>query len=111
MNIDFSKLITAEEKQAKQQSATIAQLTAAIQRHLDETARSKNYDGILSLCTYATSTNPIFAAEGQAGLAWRDAVWTASYEIMDEVLAGERPVPTAEELIDLLPSNDIFPNP
>lgn len=81
----------------------IASLTAAVQRHLDATARTRNYDGILSLCSYATSTDPVFSAEGQAGVTWRDAVWRRCYEVMADVRAGVQPVPTAEELIASLP--------
>jgi hypothetical protein len=81
----------------------IASLTQAVQRHLDATARGRNYDGILSLCSYATSTDPVFSAEGQAGVAWRDACWRRCYEVMADVRAGVQPVPTAEELIASLP--------
>lgn len=80
-----------------------AALTDAIQQHLDETARTHAYDGILSLCTYASSPNPKFAAEGQAGVDWRDACWTKGYEILAECQAGTRAVPTREELVAELP--------
>lgn len=78
-------------------------LTDAIQSHMDTKARELNYDGILSLCTYAASTNPKFAAEGQAGVAWRDACWTKGYEIMAEVQAGTREIPTVERLLSEMP--------
>jgi hypothetical protein len=81
----------------------IATLTAAVQAHLDATARTRNYDGILSLCSYAASTNPTFAAEGQAGVNWRDAVWASCYTIMAAVQGGTRAVPSKEELIAELP--------
>ena len=85
------------------EAATIAELTATVQLHLDTKARERNYDNILSLCTYATSTNPTFAAEGQAGVNWRDACWTKCYEVMAAVKAGIRTTPTSEELISELP--------
>lgn len=81
----------------------IAALTTAVQSHLDATARTRNYDGILSLCSYAASTNQTFAAEGLAGVAWRDAVWAACYSIMAEVQGGQRAVPTEAELLAALP--------
>lgn len=81
-----------------------ARLIDAIQQHLDTTAQSRAYDGILSLCTYATSPSPKFAAEGQAGVEWRDACWTKGYEILAECQSGARPIPTPEELIAELPA-------
>lgn len=80
-----------------------AQLTLAVQAYLDRTAKERGYDGILSCSTYATSTTVQFADEGQACVSWRDAVWAACYAIMDDVLAGNRPVPTEGELIAELP--------
>lgn len=79
-------------------------LTAAIQKYMDNVAKEKSYDGILSACTYATSTNPTFAAEGQACVAWRDAVWAYCYQVMADVQAGARAIPTKEELIAELPT-------
>ncbi len=71
-----------------------AAIVVATQRRLDDFARTRNYDGILSLCTYATSTNAKFQAEGQYGVEARDATWAKLYEILAEVEAGTRPVPT-----------------
>lgn len=82
----------------------VAQLTQVVQGHLDATARQRGYDGILSACTYATSGNARFAAEGKACVLWRDAVWATCYEIMAEVMGGTRAVPTAAELIADLPT-------
>ena len=44
--------------------AAQARFTAAIQSHLDAWAQTRNYDGIMSACTYATSTVEKFRAEG-----------------------------------------------
>lgn len=76
----------------------------AVQRHMDATVRVRNYDGILSACTYATSTVPQYAAEGQACVAWRDAVWVAAYAVLAEVESGTRPAPSVEALIAELPT-------
>ena len=82
---------------------SIAQYTAAVQTHLDSKANERNYDGILSACTYAGSPSPKFAAEGHACVIWRDQVWATCYQVLGEVGAGQRPAPTLEELLSLLP--------
>jgi len=76
-----------------------------IQARLDAFAKSegKFYDNMLSLCTYATSTNPVFAREGQYGVEARDATWDAANAILGAVLTGERPIPAWEELEAELP--------
>lgn len=74
---------------------TAADFTVAVQAHLDATARTRNYDSILSACTYATSSNATFAAEGLAAVAWRDAVWAYCYAELAKVQAGARSVPAS----------------
>jgi hypothetical protein len=71
-----------------------AEIVAATQKRLDDFARTRNYDGILSACTYATSTVPKFAAEGQYCVNARDNTWATLYAILGEVQAGTRPVPS-----------------
>jgi hypothetical protein len=81
-----------------------ANIVESTQKRLDDFARTRNYDGILSLCTYATSTKPKFAAEGQYGVEARDDTWAKLYEIMAEVQAGTRPMPESyEDIEDELP--------
>ena len=72
-----------------------AEVVMRTQQRLDAFAQTRNYDGILSLCTYATSAAPKFAAEGQYGVAARDATWAKLYEILAEVQAGARPLPSS----------------
>lgn len=83
---------------------TVPEYVAAVQAMLDAKAQERRYDSILSACTYATSTQPKFQAEGQACVAWRDAVWARCYELMDEVEAGTLPQPTIPELVAMLPA-------
>ena len=83
------------------QADIIAGYTQQVQSYLDTTAQTRGYDGILSLCTYVTSTNTTFAKEGQIGVVWRDAVWSKCYEILAEVQAGTREAPT--DIIGELP--------
>lgn len=80
------------------------QAVAATQERLDDFARMRNYDGILSACTYATSTVPKFAAEGQYAVQARDATWWALYALLGDVQAGTRPVPQSfDDVAPLLP--------
>lgn len=74
-------------------------IVAAVQARLDGFARTRNYDGILSAATYATSTIPKFAAEGQYAVQARDATWAKLYQIMDEVTAGTRAAPSGYDVI------------
>lgn len=101
--IDWSQVKTAAQKSAEAQEALRTALTAAVQRRLDQTAQARGYDGILSLCSYATSADAAFAAEGRAGVAFRDAAWRHCYQVLAEVEAGERPIPTEAELLAELP--------
>lgn len=84
---------------AAQNAKTPAQLeqefTIAIQKRLDDFARTRNYDGIMSACTYAASTVVKFKAEGQACVNLRDATWSAAYTILAQVQAGTRPMPAS----------------
>ena len=86
---------TVQEVAAFQQQRAMPAFTAAIQQRLDDFARTRNYDSILSACTYATSTVAKFKTEGQACVNLRDATWAAAYQILADVQAGDRPMPTS----------------
>ena len=101
--LNDAEVQTIEDKQVEAIASLKQSLTSAVQKHMDDTAQQRNFDDILSLCTYATSAKPKFKAEGQAGVEWRDDVWLYCYAELDKVLAGERGTPTTEELIDELP--------
>lgn len=86
---------------AAAQKRAIAVYMAAIQTHLDAGARDRGYDSILSACSYASAPGP-FQSEGVAYAAWRSAVWTHGYAVLDAVQAGGV-APTIEELLSGLP--------
>ena len=77
-----------------------AEVETEVQKRLDAFAQTRSYDGILSLCTYATSANPVFAAEGAYGVQARDATWAKCYEILAEVQQGQRPLPKGYKEIE-----------
>ena len=70
------------------------EITNTTSLRLDSFAKTRNYDSILSACTYATSSVPQFAQEGQYCVTMRDATWGKLYQIMQEVEAGTRPMLT-----------------
>lgn len=80
-------------------------LTAAVQAHMDDQARALNYDDIKMAVTYADEPAvPTFQAEGLVFREWRSLCWAHCYAAMAAVNAGERAIPTAEELIAELPA-------
>lgn len=70
---------TAEAEKLKQE------IIRATQKRLDDFARIRDYDSILSACTYAASTNATFAAEGQRAVRLRDDTWQALYNILGQI--------------------------
>ena len=78
----------------------MSRLEARVQQWLDEQARALGYDDIKSAVTYAEeSAVPKFQQEGQAMRRLRSLVWARCYEIMNAVQAGQRSIPTEDELI------------
>ena len=73
---------------------------------MDKTVQTRGYDSIHTACTYTNSTDETFKTEGTACVAWRDAVWRKCYDILAEVKAGTREIPTEEELLAELPVLD-----
>lgn len=82
---------------------TVQEYTEAVQTHLDDAAKTKNYDDIVSACSYAGAPNP-FQAEGQAFLTWRADCWNKCYSIQADVANGLRTAPTIDALIAELPA-------
>lgn len=86
------------------QEITIEDYKREVQAVLDAKAKEREYDGILSLVSYATSTNPTFAAEGQAGVTWRDGAWSTCYALLGQWEAGQIPQPTIAKVLAALPA-------
>lgn len=82
---------------------TEADYSAAVQKLLDSTTQRRNYDGILSACSYGNGTNAQFKAEAVACIAWRDAVWTACYAALAAVQGGTMAQPSIADFIASLP--------
>lgn len=96
-DIDVAKIKALEE-----------QYTAQVQAMLDEAAKALGYDSCLSVCSYIDTGVEKFDKEGVQFRRWRSAIWARGYELLDEVKAGERPVPTPEKLPGLMPKLEDF---
>ena len=78
----------------------MSRLEARVQLWLDEQARALGYDDIKSAVTYADEPSiPKFQQEGQEMRRLRSLAWARCYEILNAVQAGQRSIPTEEELI------------
>lgn len=75
----------------------------AVQKHLDATAQSRDYDNTYTCLSYLSSTDEVWHHEANVFNAWRDQVWRKCHEVLNAVLSGTLPPPTVEELIALLP--------
>ena len=84
-----------------------AMLTAKVQKYLDTTAQKLGYDSCLSVCSYVNTGVAKFDEEGEAFRKWRSAVWAKGYEIVAQVQASTRPIPTEEELFAELPAIEL----
>lgn len=110
-NIDLSQLVTAQTRAAAALEALKRSFISAVATYMDKAAQERRYDGILSLCTYATSTDATFAAEGQAGVDFRDTCWRHCYDVLEQVEAGTRAAPSVDELVAELPTLTWPPEP
>lgn len=88
------KPITQEEIQKK--------LTDAVQNYMDEVAKQKNYDNILSACSYVDTGDSEFDNDGILARKWRSAVWRTYYTVLADVLSGERGIPNENELRNVI---------
>lgn len=96
------KVYQSVEEKTAIDDAKSKELEAAVQNRLEDAAKTKKYDSILSACSYAGFANP-YQNESQTFVAWRGATFAKYYEILAAVKSGVRPMPTIEELIAELP--------
>jgi hypothetical protein len=98
--------LSAEEVTALADAAKttlLKQYEMATQAKLDSVAKEKDYNSIEDAASYANSTNTTWAAEAQAAIAWRDAVWADYYDLVEKVNVGEEAIMDVSGFIDSLP--------
>jgi len=102
--IEDGAFVGWELNQAELMQAKQIQLDEEVQARMDAFAQTRQYDSMDRLCSYANSTLPQWAAEGQRGIQLRDNTWAKATMILNEVVGGSRPVPESiEDIEDELP--------
>ena len=99
----FQIVALPEPSEEERAAFLLDSITSAIQNALDDFARTRGYDDIRSACTYALSADAAFRAEGEYCMALRDATWREAWNLLDEVKAGVRAIPSEAEVMALLP--------
>lgn len=82
---------------------TLDDYRRVVQVHIDATAQERQYDGGHTCATYVDSTNPTWADEASAFVAWRDQVWGYAFAELKKVENGQRQQPSIEAFIAELP--------
>lgn len=75
-----------------------------VEQLMDFKAKEYGYDNILSACSYKDTSNEKFAKEGKAFSLWRDAIWSKTFELIDEIKNGTKKF---EDFISNLPKLEI----
>lgn len=79
-------------------------LTDGVQNWMDNIVQERNYDNVHTCVgTYLYSPIEKFRLEAEAVKDWVSYVWAKCYEMLAQVEAGERDIPTLEEVISELP--------
>lgn len=92
--IDGEKPIWPPEPSPEEvQKRLYEEIVNQTQKRLDDFAKTKDYDNILSACSYATSMNEKYGVEGRYCLLIREQTWDKLYQILGEVQGGTRSMP------------------
>lgn len=83
------EVLSTEENAAKISEAK-ERIGIQAQQRLDNFAKTRGYDNIVTACTYASSQNTTYQTEGQRCVDLRDAVWAALSTIFAAVDAKQR---------------------
>jgi hypothetical protein len=105
INVKSEEELRAEflaKKEIEDSIRAVNKANSAIQNLLDTTAQTYRYDNMMSARSYTGYVNP-FQIEAQSLAVWASSCWVKAGEIEADVLAGIRPIPTADELLAEMP--------
>lgn len=91
-----------EPSEEERIAALKAEHERTVEGWLVDFAATRGYK-VSNMGAYANSTNPTFKAEALYYIELQDRTWETCYAILNAVLAGERAVPTKEQLFAELP--------
>jgi hypothetical protein len=77
--------------------------TRALEKEINDKAAEKSYGSGVSCTSYKDSTNPQWAAEAKAFIAWRDSVYTYAYDYLAKSQSGEIQNPNVENFLSGVP--------
>lgn len=100
--IDFAQVITAEARHAAELAAYQAAMQAAINARVEAVASTRNYNSAAHIASYVASTVPLWAAEAQAFVAWRDQVWLTAIAALEQAQQTGQ-IPTEADVLASLP--------
>ena len=92
---------TATELRAEVLAACQTRLANAINTHVEAQAKAMGYNSAAHLAGYATSTVERWQVEAQTFVAWRDQVWQAAIDMLDQ--ADPEDPPSTEAALAKLP--------
>lgn len=78
----------------------------AIHNLVDSIAREKQFRDGVTLASYIGSTVPVWAAQAQTFVAWRDAVWQYVYQQLEQFQLGLREQPSVADFLTEIPAID-----
>lgn len=93
----------AQANAAAAQSALIARYTAALDAHIDAVAKADRWDSRITACLASGFPNP-WQERAKAFADWTySQCYPLGYQIMADVQAGKRALPTIEEFLAEMP--------
>jgi hypothetical protein len=101
ISVQVTPLTNDELEEVKTQE--LLTFAKAVQIQLDAIAKERDFFSIEDAASYALSSDAAWAAEAQAAITWRDAMWKEYYALADKVKAGQE-VPNVTEFIEALPA-------
>lgn len=98
----WTQRLMSETEQVAAQQALIARYSAELDKFLDQTAQGDRWDNRLTCIARAGYPNPWQQRAIAFGI-WMDTCYALAYQILGEVLAEQRPLPTLDELLGEMP--------